>query len=204
LQHGRDIADGDILTAMPVTIINSAMAKKYWPGEDPIGKQVGVGMRRIPARTIVGVVADIKQVSLREVPDPAMYVPYTQNEIKTWPDMQAMQYAILTKADPDSIAGSVREAVHSVDPDLPVANFATLTTLVDTSFTADRLAMLLLSAFGMLALILSAIWHVWSHLLFGDAADTGDRYSYCIGGATGTDSCHGPRAGLPAQESQLA
>ena len=157
LQHGRDIADGDTLTAMPVTIINSAMAKKYWPGENPIGKQVGVGMTRIPARTIVGVVTDIKQVSLREIPDPTMYVPYTQNEIKTWPSMQAMQYAIRTKADPDSIAGSVREAVHSVDPDLPVANFATLTTLVDTSLTADRFAMLLLGAFGMLALILSAI-----------------------------------------------
>ena len=157
LQRGRDISDGDILTAMPVTIINSAMAKKFWPGENPIGKRVGVGMTRIPVRTIVGVVADIKQASLREVPDPTMYVPYTQNEIKTWPNMQAMQYAIRTKADPDSIAGSVRKAVHSVDPDLPVANFATLSTLVDTSLTADRFAMFLLGAFGMLALILSAI-----------------------------------------------
>jgi putative ABC transport system permease protein len=157
LQRGRDITEGDILTGMPVTIINSAMAKKYWPGEDAIGKQVGVGMTRIPARTIVGVVADIKQVSLREIPDPTMYVPYTQNEIKTWPNMQAMQYAVRTGVDPDSIAGSVREAVHSVDPDLPVANFAPLTALVDTSLTAERFAMLLLSAFGMLALILSAI-----------------------------------------------
>jgi putative ABC transport system permease protein len=157
LQRGRDIADGDTLTSMPVTIINSAMAKKYWPGENPIGKQVGVGMTRIPARTIVGVVADIKQVSLREVPDPTMYVPYTQNEIRTWPNMQAMQYAVRTKADPDSIAGSVREAIHSVDPDLPVANFATLTAIVDTSLTADRFAMLLLAVFGILALILSAI-----------------------------------------------
>jgi predicted permease len=157
LQRGRDVTDEDILTARPVTIINSAMAKKYWPGEDPVGKQVGVGMTRIPARTIVGVVADIKQVSLREVPGPAMFVPYTQNEIKTWPSMQAMQYAVRTKADPDSIAGSVREAVHSVDPDLPVANFATLTTLVDTSLADDRFAMLLLGGFGTLALILSAI-----------------------------------------------
>jgi predicted permease len=157
LERGRDFTDGDILTAVPVTIINSAMAKKYWPGEDPIGKQLGVGMTRIPLRTIVGVVADIKQVSLREVPGPAMFVPYTQNEIRTWPSMQAMQYAVRTKGDPDSIAGSVREAVHSIDPDLPVANFAKLATLVDTSLTTDRFAMLLLGAFGVLALILSAI-----------------------------------------------
>jgi ABC-type antimicrobial peptide transport system permease subunit len=102
-------------------------------------------------------VADIKQVSLREVPEPTMYVPYTQNEIKTWPNMQAMQYAIRTKADPGTMAGSVREAVHSVDPELPVANFATLTTLVDASLTPDRFAMFLLGGFGLLALILSAV-----------------------------------------------
>ncbi len=177
LQRGRDLADGDILTTQPVTVINEAMAKKFWPGQNPIGKQVGVGMTRIPLRTIVGVVADIKQASLREVPDPAMYVPYTQNEIMTWPDMQTMQYAVRTRADPNSIAGSIREAVHSVDPDLPIANFATLTTLVDTSLAPDRFAMLLLSAFGMLALVLSAVgmYGVISHSVMQRTSEIGIR-----------------------------
>jgi predicted permease len=157
LQRGRDIADGDTLATVPVTIINSAMAKKYWPGEDPVGKQVGVGWTKIPLRTIVGVVADIKQVSLREEPAPAMFVPYTQNEIKTYPNMQAMQYAVRAKGDPATITAGVRKAVNAVDPDLPIANYATLTTLVDTSMTADRFAMLLLGAFGAVAVILAAI-----------------------------------------------
>jgi hypothetical protein len=86
-----------------------------------------------------------------------MYVPYTQSEIKGWPNMQSMQFALRTQADPASIAGNVRNAVHEVDPDLPIAGFVTLTTLVDTSMSADRLSMLLLAAFGFLALLLAAI-----------------------------------------------
>jgi predicted permease len=157
LLRGRDISEDDTLTSSPVAIINSAMAKKYWPGEDPVGKQVGVGSIRYPVRTIIGVVADIKQVSLREVPAPAMFVPYTQNEIRNWPDMSAMQYAVRAQGDPAAITASVRGAVHRVDPDLPVANLTTLTSLVDTSITSDRFAVLLLAAFGLLALLLAAI-----------------------------------------------
>ena len=157
LQRGRDITNADTLNSTPVTIINSAMAKKFWPGEDAIGKQVGIGLIRFPTRTIVGVVADIKQASLREEPAAEMFVPYTQNEVKVWPSMQTMQYAVRTKADPTLITESVRQAVHAVDPDLPLANFATLTTLVDESLTTDRFSMLLLGAFGALALILASI-----------------------------------------------
>jgi predicted permease len=157
LQRGRDFADGDTLSTAPVTIVNSAMAKKYWPGHDPVGKQVGVAWTKIPVRTIVGVAADIKQVSLREDPAPTMFVPYTQNEMKTFPNMQALQYAVRAEGAPDSIAAAVREAVHAVDPDLPIAKYATLASLVDTSTTADRFALLLLGAFGVLALLLAAV-----------------------------------------------
>jgi predicted permease len=157
LLRGRDISNSDTLSSLHVAIINSAMANEYFPGEDPIGKHVGVATSRIPVRTIVGVVADIKHASLREKPDPEMFVPYTQNEIKVWPSMQAMQFAVRAKADEGSISATVRDAVHSVDPDLPVAKFATLTTLVDRSMTADRFSMLLVASFGVLALILASI-----------------------------------------------
>jgi putative ABC transport system permease protein len=157
LLRGRDFADSDKLDSQPVTIINSAMAKKFWPGEDPIGKQVGVQDPHWPVRTIVGVVADIRRTSLREVPDPEMYVPYSQNEIKVWPAMQTMQVALRTNEDPDSMAESVRSSIHSVDPDLPVAKVATLTTLVDNSMTQPRFSMLLIGSFGALALLLASI-----------------------------------------------
>jgi putative ABC transport system permease protein len=157
LLRGRDITPADTLNSMPVTIINGVMAKKYWHGENPIGKPVGVRAVRFPVRIIVGVVADIKHASLREEPAPEMFVPYTQNEIKIWPSMQAMQFAVRSKADPSSMTESVRQAVYAIDPDLPLAKFTALTTLVDVSMTADRSSMLLVGSFGVLALILASI-----------------------------------------------
>lgn len=71
--------------------------------------------------------------------------------------MQAMQFAVQTKGDQTAIADGIRQAVHGVDQDLPVAKFATLTTLVDRSMTADRFSMLLVGAFGILALLLASI-----------------------------------------------
>ncbi len=157
LQEGRDFATTDTLATQSVTIINRTMAEKYWPGQDPIGKQVGVGMVRIPLRTIIGVVADTKQTSLREPPSPEMYVPFTQNEIKIWPSMQTMQYALRLRGEPGGIEEQIRRAVNEVDPELPVARFAELQQMVAASMIADRFALLLLSGFGMLALVLASV-----------------------------------------------
>ena len=157
LLRGRDFSDTDSLNSPHVTIINSSMAKRYYHGEDPIGKQVGVATTKIPMRTIIGVVADMKHASLREEPAPEMFVPYTQNEIRVWPSMQTMQFAVRTRTDETAVAESVRQAVQAVDPDLPVAKLTSLSILVDRSMTADRFSVLLVGSFGMLALILASI-----------------------------------------------
>jgi putative ABC transport system permease protein len=157
LLRGRDFLETDTAGSMHVTIINSTMAKKFWPGGDPIGRQVGVEDTRWPTRTVIGIVADIKHNSLRDAPAPEMYVPYTQNEIKIWPSMQTMQAALRTKADPAALTASVREALHSVDADLPLANVTTLAGLVDDSMVQPRFSLLLVGSFGGLALVLAMI-----------------------------------------------
>jgi predicted permease len=157
LLRGRDFGDTDTTGSMLVTIINSAMAQKYWPGQDPIGRQVGVEDTRWATRTVIGIVADIKHNSLRDEPVPEMYVPYTQNEIKIWPSMQTMQVALRTKADPAALTASVREALRSVDADLPVANVATLAALIDDSMAQPRFSLFLMGSFGGLALALAMI-----------------------------------------------
>jgi predicted permease len=157
LLRGREFMETDTLESMPVTIVNRAMADALWPGEDAIGKQVGVAQTKYPVRSVVGIVANVKQSSLREETAPQMYVPYSQNEIKTWPPMQTTQVALRTVADPAQMTASVREAMRSVDPDLPLAKIATLKALVGRSLTQSRFAMLLLAGFGALALVLAAI-----------------------------------------------
>jgi len=154
LLRGRDFLETDTADSMPVTIINAAMEKKYWPGESALGKQVGPGSARFPLLTIVGIVPDVKHISLREESAPEMYVVYTQ---KPWPSMLNMRVALRTKVDPASMTGSVREAIHSIDPDLPLAKVTTLTTLVDESMSQPRFSMLLLATFGALALLLASI-----------------------------------------------
>lgn len=154
LLRGRDIADSDTAKSVPVTVINATMAKKYWPGEDPLGKQVALGSPRYPTWTIVGIVADIKHFSMREDVAPEMYVPYTQPQ---WPSMLTTHVAVRSTADNITLSTALRSAVHSADPDLPIANLAPLKTLVDQSMTQPRFAMLLLTSFAALALLLAAI-----------------------------------------------
>jgi predicted permease len=154
LLRGRDFVESDTATSVLVAIVNAEMEKKYWPGQSAIGKQVGPGSPRFPLATIVGVVPNVKHISLREETAPEMFVLYTQNP---WPSMLNMRVALRTKTDPASITESVREAIHSLDPDLPLAKVATLTTLVNDSMAQPRFSMLLLTSFGMLALALASI-----------------------------------------------
>jgi len=184
LLRGRDITDADNLSTLPVTIINADMARKYWPGEDPIGKQVGIDFPGVPVRTVVGVVGDIKQTSLREEPSPKMFVPYTQigTEIES-NTIRSMQYAVRAVGEPASISENLRPAVHTVGPDLPVANFALLTTLVDDSMATDRFIMLQFGAFGALSLILATIgiYGVVSYSVMQRTAEIGIRIALGAG-----------------------
>jgi predicted permease len=152
--RGREFAESDTANSLPVTVINEAMAKKFWPGQDPIGKQVGPGSPQYPLATIVGIVADVKHLSLREEPGPEMYVPYTQ---KVWPSLLTMEVVVRTRLDVGSAMTSARNAIHAVDVDLPIANVRPLASLVDDSVAQPKFSMLLLAAFGAFALVLACV-----------------------------------------------
>ena len=151
--RGRDFLASDAGDSMLVAIVNSTMAKRFWPGQDPIGKQVGLPIRPTNM-TVVGVVPDFHHKSLRENTEPEIYVPYTQ---KPWPSMLSLQVAVRTAGDPGAALSYAREAIHAVDPDVPLSDVMTLSAALGDSMSQSRFTMLLLGAFGALALLMAMI-----------------------------------------------
>jgi putative ABC transport system permease protein len=147
------VLDSDVLSAPPVTVVNRALARQYWPDEDPVGKQVLVPSQRVPA-TIVGIVADIKHSSLREVPGPEMLEPYTQN---VWPSLALMQVVVRTRSEPAAVIEDARKVIGQIDAGVPLAKVSTLATLTSTAMAGERFSMFLVSAFGILAALLAAV-----------------------------------------------
>jgi predicted permease len=152
-ERGRDFLDSDDETEPAVAIINRTMARRLWPQEDALGKQIVVPAQPRPM-TIVGIVADTKHSSLHEDQDPEMFVPYTQ---QAWPSMSIMQVAMRTSADPSSVIGGVRSVLHSLDSGVPLAKIATLSELTNSSLSQERFSMLLLGLFGVFSLLLAAV-----------------------------------------------
>jgi putative ABC transport system permease protein len=162
---GRKFTQHDGPDATRVAVVNETMARRFWPGEDPIGKHVALDLEamkffpdRAPEldvaagmREIVGVVADVKHSNLTQEPVPEMYVPYLQRPERT------MTLVLRTASDPLSLVGAVQSEVTALDKDQPISNVTTLSDLLSDSVAQPRFSVLLLAAFALLALLLSAV-----------------------------------------------
>jgi putative ABC transport system permease protein len=151
LKRGRIFTKQDSQDAMPVGVINEAMARRYWPDEDPIGKRFRVqGPINVnPWTTIVGVVGDVKHAGLDQDPAPAVYRPHQQMP------RTDMTVVIRTQSEPLTLANSARNQAHEMDKDLPISNLREYTYFVSKSVAQRRFAMLLLTGFAALALLLA-------------------------------------------------
>jgi putative ABC transport system permease protein len=143
--------------AAHVIIINRELARRYYPGQDPIGKRLQTGdfNPTAPWETIVGVVGDVKYSGLDSAPAPQLYVPFN---ISGWIDMAwSMNVVIRTAGDPSSVAPAVRQALGGIDPEIPMANVATMDQLLDESVAEQRFRTWLLGGFAGLALLLAGV-----------------------------------------------
>ena len=160
--QGRDFNDRDTASAPFVAVINETMAKKFWPSESPIGKQIRLDyVPEEPLREIVGVVRDIRMSLQQKQFSPCIYVPYLQ-QTPRWMgagySLRAGMFFILrTAGKPMAMAESVRRAVAEVDPDRPVANMGTVEEYLDRQVQYVHLYVLLLGIFGIIAAVLAAI-----------------------------------------------
>ena len=153
LMHGRNFSGADTETAALVGLINTTMARRYWPKEDPVGKRFHWGRpgSKDPWITIVGVVGDTKLYGLANPSRLEIYLPFRQ-------EPQTDMYLILRSAvDPASLTSSVRSAVAAIDRDQPVFSVITMRQLLDNSVSTPHLTLVLLGLFSGLALVLAAI-----------------------------------------------
>jgi predicted permease len=174
LREGRYFDDSDRPQSLPVAIVNESMARE-WRGEDPLGKRFKLGTEDAPWVTVVGVIADVRQMGM-DVPVKAeMYFPYRQ--IASHPWFGPRDLVIRTVDDPSALVAATRREIHAVDPNQPISNIATMEELLIKETGSRRLGMILLAAFAGLALLLSSlgIYAVLSYFVTQQTAELGIR-----------------------------
>lgn len=160
LLRGRLFDQRDNQHSPKVVIINQTAARRYWPGQDPIGRRIlsGPDEEQHSWSTVVGVVGDVKYAGLDAVTNPETYYHYLQIPPEVMNVAEGtMALAIRTAADPGAIASSVRGELRALDPAQPLFNVQTMDQLVDNSIAQPRFRTFLVSAFAALALVLVAL-----------------------------------------------
>lgn len=152
LVAGRFFDQRDKLSSLPVSVISSAMARVYFPHQNPIGKQLVFAFppRAGFAHEIVGVVGDVRDAALGDVPGAMMYVPYMQEPF--W----GANLVIRSTLSTSSVADAVRRETEKIDTNLPVSDVAALPEILDASVAQPKFQTLLLTIFAAIALMLAA------------------------------------------------
>jgi putative ABC transport system permease protein len=152
LASGRGFTELDREGAPRVVVINETLAKRYWPGRNPIGTRVLIdGSSGQTPYEIVGIVGDVRAFGLEEPAEGEMYLSYWQA-----PD-PLLGIVLRTSGDPAALAGQLRDAVWTVDREQPVTYVLTMSELAAESLTFRRAGMMLAGSFALVALVLAAI-----------------------------------------------
>jgi predicted permease len=154
MRAGRDFAEGDGYGNPRVVIVSENTAKRFWPGENPLGKRITLTMMTKEPAEVVGVVREVKTGSLdasEADSETAIYAPAAQFAYG------GSTLTVRTASDPRNLTRALVGAIHAVDPEQPVLDIATLDEVVEESLGQRPLAMMLLAGFAVLALVLASV-----------------------------------------------
>ena len=187
LVAGRDLTWTDIYNMNPVALISESMAREMW--HDPtaaLGKRVRVGTTD-DWREIVGVVTNVYDDGLNKEPSEVAYWPLMMRNFEGDGVTATRNLAFVLRtprAGTESLMKDVRQAVWSVDPNLPLAGVRTEEYYYRTSMARTSFTLLMLAVAGAMALLLGDRWHLWRDCVFRFAAHARDRHSHGAGRAT--------------------
>jgi putative ABC transport system permease protein len=152
LLAGRLFDRHDVSSAARVSVISRAMARLYFPNQDPIGKRLVFGFPPDPGvvREIVGIVGDVRDVALGKDPGPMMYVPFAQAPF--W----GANVVVRSALSRSSVAAAIRQEVQKMDKELPVTDVAMMPDIIEASLSQPRSRTFLLGLFAAMALVLAA------------------------------------------------
>ena len=180
LLRGRDFSDADRPGAPLVVIVNRTLAERYWPGQDPIGKRLHLGLPEtdLPWMTVVGEIGDVKQTAADAETQSQIYSPVSQtrdvhrrNEAPGWIDGTFGSIVIRGQLPPERLVDSLRAVVRSIDPQLPLNHIQSMEQVVSEGQASRRFNTLLISSFAVAAVLL-AILGIYSVIAFSAALRT--------------------------------
>ena len=155
--HGRGFTDADAADAPPVVVVNEAMARQLWPGQNPLGHTIRMMNPTASWATVVGLVHDMRSSGVTEDVPPTMFFPYAQTAKSAYYAPRTMTLAVRTEGDPLQLAAAVRRVLHDLDATVPVSHVRTMESVLGESLASRNFTTDLLLGFAALALTLAGI-----------------------------------------------
>jgi predicted permease len=170
IRAGRDFDERDSARVPHVVIVNETFARRHFPGEDPLGRSLITGMGQLQSK-IVGIVADVRSTGLNTPPEPDYFLPALQR-----PEAFT-NILVRTNLTPTAMTSAVREALKSVDPDIPLLQPEALSARIAETIADRKLALVLLAGFAAVALLLASlgVFSVMAHLVAFRTSEIGIR-----------------------------